>query len=80
MTLATMLPWIARYHRGDRTGAHAFFREHPDMLVWTRAELQRLAMPIRRGMPAQEDFVSSVHRGALQRMVDEHDAQQKVQE
>ena len=80
MTLATMLPWISRYHAGDRTGATALFKECPDMLDWTRAELKRLASPIHRGLPKQEDFVSIVHRNALQRMVDEHDAQQKVLE
>lgn len=74
MSLDRMLPMIRNYHSGDKTGATDFFADNPELLAWTRGELQRLATPIMRGAPPQACRVSEVHRAALQRMVDEHEA------
>ena len=78
MSLDRLLPMIRTYHSGTKTGAVGFFADKPDLLPWARAELQRLATPIMRGNPEQPCRVSEVHRAALQRMIDEHDAYQRV--
>lgn len=73
MSREALLPWFATYHNGPRVGAAAFFAENPDMLAWSKAEIARLTPLPRRGMPAQDDFVSKVHRDALERMVAEYE-------
>lgn len=78
MTLSALLPLITRYHKGDQTGATAFFTDNPEMLVWVRTEMQRLRAVPQRGSPPQPDFVSAVHLKAYQRMVAEFEGSKKT--
>lgn len=78
MTLATLLPLISRYHKGDQTGATLFFENNPTMLAWVRAEMTRLRTVPQRGSPPQPDFVTTVHLKAYERMVAEFEGSKKT--
>lgn len=73
-----MLPMVTMYHSGARKGAADLFISRPDLLAWTRGEIQRLRDVPMRGQPPQHDFVSQAHLKAYERMIAEFEEQQKT--